>query len=147
MAGLCSHFSAYWVILALAYQNEIYISLKEKLVKNILLSCLSLMFHPLIMQFRRAGDSSSFWNCVALHLSWTCCMVISCVHEKDLESVAEVVLVALPCVHILLIEGLFACGNRTWSSLHVDPYDDHLRALEKRASDKWTKMVFDKTTF
>ena len=44
-------------------------------------------------------------------------MVISCVHEKDLESIVEVVL-QLPAwyslyIYILLIRGLFRCENIT----------------------------------
>lgn len=51
-------------------------------------------FYPLIVQSWRVRDSSSFWSSFALHLSWTCFVVISCVHEKDLESIVEVVLLA-----------------------------------------------------
>lgn len=29
--------------------------------------------------------------CPALHFGWACCMVTSCVHEKDMEIIAEVV--------------------------------------------------------
>lgn len=48
----------------------------------------------LVARDSRGRYSSSFWPVFALYISMACCMVVSGVYEEDMESVAEVAILA-----------------------------------------------------
>ncbi|KAL7253046.1 hypothetical protein ACSBR1_007547 [Camellia fascicularis] len=58
--------------------------LPEKIAKKFVPECVSF----------RGSHFSSFWCCFALYLGMACCVVTSGVYEEDMESVAEVAMVA-----------------------------------------------------
>ncbi|KAK9283472.1 hypothetical protein L1049_011718 [Liquidambar formosana] len=60
-------------------------------------------------------DFSSFWCCFALHFSRACRVVISCVYEEDMESIAEVACLALGvCFPPIHESSLRVCYKGAW---------------------------------
>lgn len=49
----------------------------------------------IVLQSGRTRNFSGFWCCLALYLGRACSMVFSCIYAKDMESIAEISMLAI----------------------------------------------------